>query len=339
MSNRLKTRKAKEASKCDGVWAALTIGLLATAIAIVALFLPVHSSVQTSVRSFTPTSGLVGFWWHVNVNDGRVPGWAFFNATTGRKVDDKDVGYSLTEDRRGQNPRVHQYGSGNQSNSLVTIVNPAFNLSIDILWEHNVDTGVNRQVLLGDIPMGYEAPRIVTYDPLYNRYVAATAGGPQAIVVIDATTGAITPLTPNGEKSPFTGTVMDIIPLAGSYVVSLSQTPAEAFIFFDRESGNYTGVSPLFSGTFEHTGSNFIPWTLFGRNPYFTGLGYDQQNTRLYFVTYPGGVGSVTNRKLGYTEADTEEQLLANLMANNFTAILLQYQPREQINALEYINV
>lgn len=141
---------------------------------------------------------------------------------------------------------------------------------INYLVRHSMALHTYNKTVLGTPPTNHGLPEILFYDTVNARYIGMATITSQSskygVVIIDADTGAITPLTGAAGTLPPTnnfGLDMQIIGNRIYYFERYDDDSNKGLInWYDRDDGQYLGRS-FFNGSFVAYPGTFVPtvWT------------------------------------------------------------------------------
>jgi len=289
-----------------------------------------------------PITGWLGFWWE-DPSFGYKSSWARFDPLTGKKLGN-NIGYSPSEARQSSAFKA-QFKAGAEANSIAFMLQ-GDRSGVNYMIRHNMALGTYNKTVLGAAPANHFRPAIMAYDPFNARYIGMASITTQSfrygVVIIDADTGVITPLTGDtGTLAPLPQNQaldMQVIGNRIYYFERWDDAPGKGrIIWFDRDNGQYVGQS-FFNGTFIPYPGTFVQTFLTDSYIYmwYQSVGYDAQNARLYMVL--GEVGGGYDRNFAWIQGTDEADLMAKLESGNYDIYLTQHQPAEIINAACWID-
>lgn len=285
-----------------------------------------------------PVTGWVAFWW-LNPNTNLVSAWARFHEEHGTVIPPGRIGYGTTEGRDGGKV---QYGKGNGTATMCAIINPEQVVNTYYLAHYQTVDHEYYVTELSAPPTDHEVPRIVTYDPLYNRFVAVSQLSTPTrygLVTIDSITGQIDEFTGTNvsNATPDSEQILDM-EIIGDQIVLFTRKGTLYFHFFDRATGIYSSSS-TWNGTKISYPQSYIPlWLQNAENVWFNGVGYNPATYKLNVII--GGStseGGSLNRALGWIQATSEQDMLQKLVSGNFDIYLTRNQPIYTLHAGTFI--
>lgn len=285
-----------------------------------------------------PVKGWVAFWWN-NPAYGNSPAWGNFDTEFGNMIG-PPIGYVTTDARTGGKL---QYGKGNGTYTLTSIMNPFIAPSKRFLFQLNTLSHIYIETELQANPAGHNTPTLVSYDKLHDRYVAmATLTSPNryGLVTIDISTGVIMPFTGTGGLSgPADDTELDMTILGDYIFVSVRKLGKVFLNAYNRTDGQYISSS-TFNGTVVTYPNTLEPLWIgenLDENLWIISFGYDESNIQLNVVLGGEGGGGV-DRGLGWVNATSEQELASRLLSGNYDIYLTRDQPTQTLNAGTFID-
>lgn len=294
-----------------------------------------------------PAHGWLAFWWQDEYS-GLKHSWARFNETTGLMIG-SPIPYTPSEARQSSPPGKSQFSNGPAPYDMSYLVFSFLALS-RYLVRHNTLAGTYQRTDLGATPVSHGLPELVVYDPVNTRYLVACTVTPATsaygLVVLDETTGALTPLTGVGGTFPPNNNQALDLEVIGGYVLLFDRWDDDArkghIIFYNSTTGQYVSES-FFNGTVVAYPGTFVPSIHqyvpnFGNAVlWYTAAGYNPSAFRLNLVLMPVPGGGY-ERELGWIEGTSEEDLLSKLLSGNYDINLTQHQTPFMLNGGVYIS-
>lgn len=334
----------------------LVLALAALAIALVSLFkggssieeinrelIIQNETITTLENRVSPSAinGWVAFWWEEQYT-GLKHSWARFNITTGKMID-LPVPYSPSEARQSSPPGKSQFSRGPEPNDLVFLMYADVSLE-RYLVRHNTETKTYLKTDLGANPANHNSPQIMDYDPTNERYIAlapiTSASNKFGVVLLDETTGVITPLTGAGGTLPPApvNTVLDM-EVIGDRILMFDRwddsTSKGHIFFYNSSDGQYLSES-FFNGTFIPYAGTFIPTflTVASARLWYIAGSYDASTFRMHFIV--GNTG-LYDRAFAWAQGESEADLLEKLESGNYDLYFSQNLSPFQFNAGVFI--
>jgi hypothetical protein len=297
--------------------------------------------VMETLLAPTPVNGWLAFWWE-DSSTGLKHSWARFNVTSGLMIG-TPVPYTPSETRESSPPGKAQFSRGPAANDLAYLVFVAV-INTHYLVRHNTAAGTYLRTNLGTNPTNHNSPDMVVYDPVHARYVGActipTQSFKYGLVVINESTGAITPLTGEFGTLPASSNQALDLEVIGPYVLLFDRwddNSSKAHImFYNSTDGQYVGESFIggslvpYPGTFLPSIHEYGPARLW----YIAG-GYDPATFRLHVIMAP--LSASYEREFGWIEGTSEADLLTKLLSGAYDIHFTQHQSSFLLNAGVFI--
>lgn len=329
---------------CVGALVVALISLLShgNSINVINRELDIQNETVTTLENLVSPSainGWVAFWWQTPFL-GLRHSWARFNTTTGTMMG-VPVPYSPSEARQNGLPGKSQFSRGPEPNDITFLVYGDVSLE-RYLVRHNTGLGTYLKTDLVTNPANHSSPEIVDYDAVNERYIAmapiTSQSNKYGVVIIDETTGTITPLTGEGGTLPPAPVNPSLdMEVIGDRILFFDSASQGHIFFYNCSDGQYLSES-FFNGTYIPYAGTFIPTyiTDVSAQLWYIAGSYDASTFRMYFVIAMSSNGY--DRGLAWVEGESEADLLEKLESGNYDIHLTQNQVPFQLNAGVFIN-